>query len=178
MKRKELFCMTSFTVVAATCFASVSFAVIDNVQIHNSTMNPSFRIAGASLGEVMCSTGVSKKATFTPVAKSRTKEGRLTDGKFVIDKPGMEPHQTGSLSGGKSQFLQAYVGEAAEILILDAARFADQNCGWNSSNGKAKVLVTNGPIGVLASNGQKTSWVNVYKTSTNFVHGSPGSPQE
>jgi hypothetical protein len=90
----------------------------------------------------------------------------------------MEPHQTGSLSGGKSQFLQAYVGEAAEILILDAARFADQNCGWNSNNGKAKVLVTNGPIGVLASNGQKTSWVNVYKTSTNFVHGSPGSPQE
>ena len=110
MKRRELFYMTSFMAVGATCFASVSFAVIDNVQIHRSTINPSFKIAGASLGEIICSTGVSKKATFTPVAKSRTKEGRLTDGKFVIDKPGIEPHQTGSLSSGKSQFLQAYVG--------------------------------------------------------------------
>lgn len=99
--------------------------------------------------------------------------GRLTNGKYTIDLPGMMPHMTGDLSSGKSQFL---AGIDAGRLVLDAAMYADKHNLWNPANNSAKVPVTNGVIGVSAKTGDLTNYINVYRTKTNFVHGSPGNP--
>jgi RHS repeat-associated protein len=42
---------------------------------------------------------------FQPPKATYDKHGRLTNGKYTLDQPGMEPHTTGSLAQGKSQFL-------------------------------------------------------------------------
>jgi len=40
---------------------------------------------------------------------------------------------------------------------------------------KAKVYVENGPVGVTG-NGELTSYINIYRTKTGYVHGCPGNP--
>lgn len=82
----------------------------------------------------------------------------------------MSPHKTGSLRAGKSQFLS---GVDAEKAVLDAAAYADDAGLWVGN--KAKVFVENGPVGALGTTGELTNWINVYRTRTGFVHGSPGS---
>ena len=84
----------------------------------------------------------------------------------------MIKHQTGSLSEGKSQFLS---GVDADKAVLDAAAYADQNGLWQGS--KAKVPVSNGPVGVHGGTGELTSTINVYRNRNGFIHGAPGSPQ-
>ena len=81
----------------------------------------------------------------------------------------MSPHKTGTISGGKSQFL-SYVD--AEKATLDAAAYADEAGLWVGS--KAKVYIENGPVGVLGKTGEPTNWINIYRTKTGFIHGAPG----
>ena len=101
-------------------------------------------------------------------------QGRLTNGRYTIDAAGMAVHKTGSLSRGKSQFLARIDAESA---VLDAAAYADREGIWGGvGKYKAKVQIISGPIGVLAGTGELTDYVNVYRTKSGFVHGSPGTP--
>jgi hypothetical protein len=96
-------------------------------------------------------------------------KGLLTNGLYTLDEAGMAPHLTGSLEAGKSQFLS---GVDAEKAVLDAAAYADKAGLW--VNNTAKVFVENGPVGVIGKSGELTNWINVYRTNTGFVHGTPG----
>jgi hypothetical protein len=96
--------------------------------------------------------------------------GQITNGTYTIDSAGMTKHLTGSTTSGKSQFL---FGIDAEKAVLDAASYADEFGLW--VNNQAKVPVTNGNIGVIGRTGELTSWIEVTKTNTNFVHGWPCS---
>ena len=58
----------------------------------------------------------------------------------------------------------------------------DANNLWEASSGnltdfanKAKVPVTNGYVGVTGK-GELTSYINVYRTKTGYIHGCPGNP--
>jgi hypothetical protein len=82
----------------------------------------------------------------------------------------MVVHTTGSLAGGKSQFLYR-VNERQ--LVLDAAAYADEAGLWVGN--KAKVTLDN-PIGVHAGSGELTNVVNIYRSKSGFVHGAPGTP--
>ena len=42
---------------------------------------------------------------------------------------------------------------------------------------KAKVPVADGIVGVTGS-GQLTNYINIYRTDTGFVHGSPANPPQ
>ncbi|MBQ8166088.1 MAG: hypothetical protein IJZ96_03530, partial [Lachnospiraceae bacterium] len=102
--------------------------------------------------------------------------GELTNGAYTIDAQGMVKHIDGT--SGKSQFLYDVDADKA---VLDAAAYADKYNLWKPNTGnpadfanKAKVYVTNGPVGVTGS-GQLTSYINVYRTKTGYVHGSPGN---
>ncbi len=95
---------------------------------------------------------------------------QLTNGVYIVDSKGMEPHTNGS-TAGKSQFL---FNVDADKAVLDGAAYADKYNLW--SNGKAKVFIENGPVGVHGSTGELTNWLNIYKTKTGFIHGAPGTP--
>lgn len=89
----------------------------------------------------------------------------------------MQPHLDGT--PGKSRFLYNVDANKA---VLDASAYADEYGLWEPGSGnpvvfanKAKVPVKNGPIGV-AGNRELTSIINVYRTKTGYVHGSPGNP--
>jgi hypothetical protein len=96
--------------------------------------------------------------------------GELTNGEYTISEAKMAPHLTGNLAAGKSQWF-SYVD--AETATLDAASYADANNLWVGNT--AKVPVINGEVGVLGRSGEPTSWINVYRTNTRFLHGSPGN---
>ncbi|OKI85929.1 hypothetical protein A6A27_40020 [Micromonospora sp. CB01531] len=110
------------------------------------------------------------------------RHGNLTDGKHTVSEAAMAPHTTGSFAGkmlpdgtampaGKSQFLFR-VDASAEA--LKAARYADANKLWIGN--KAKVFVSNGPIGVLGRTGELTSWMTVTR-SGRTIHAWPsGAP--
>ncbi len=98
------------------------------------------------------------------------RHGQLTNGKYILKDEAMAPHATGSLVGGKSQFLSS-INE--KELVLDAAAYADDSGLW--AGNKAKV-VFDSPIGVHGESGVLTSNLNLYRKNTGFVHGSPGSP--
>ncbi|MDP4093568.1 MAG: hypothetical protein Q8920_09425 [Bacillota bacterium] len=107
---------------------------------------------------------------FNPPKVYTNSNGQITNGTYIIDKTGMDPHKTGSTSTTRSQF---FFGVDAETATLDAAVYADQNSLW--VNNQAKVPVTNGDIGVIGKTGQTTNWIEVTKTNTGFVHGWPCS---
>jgi len=107
--------------------------------------------------------------TFQAPRSTSNARGQLTNGPYTLDAAGMAPHKTGSLRLGKSQFLS---GVDAERAVLDAAAYADEAGLWVGN--KAKVFVENGPVGALGNTGELTSWINVYRTKTGFVHGAPG----
>lgn len=80
---------------------------------------------------------------------------------------------------GKSRFLYDVDADKA---VLDVAAYADEYGLWEPGSGnpadfanKAKVPVKNGPVGVTGS-GELTDVINVYRTKTGYVHGSPGNP--
>lgn len=124
---------------------------------------------------VACAAGIRTPVTgFVPLEKYRDRQGLLTDGDYRVSRQAMTPHESGNFRSGKSQFYLRYTGEAADILVLDASQLADRLCLWDGN--KAKVLIVNGPIGVLNSTGTPTSWLNIYRTSNRLVHGSPGNP--
>lgn len=79
----------------------------------------------------------------------------------------MKPHVDGT--PGKSQF-GFYVNSGKAV--LDGAAYADRYDLWFDN--KAKVRVTNGIIG-YTGNGTPTTWLNIYRTNSGFVHGSPGN---
>ncbi|MFJ7048344.1 RHS repeat-associated core domain-containing protein [Streptomyces sp. NPDC101112] len=114
------------------------------------------------------------------------RHGRLSNGKYTIDNEGMAKHLPGrrreDLSAEdrdgatKSVFLK---GVDAEQAVLDAAAYADAHNLWSGGNNpKAKVYVTNGPVGVVGRTGELTHYINVYKKPTKqgvtLVHGAPG----
>ncbi len=98
------------------------------------------------------------------------RHGQLTNGRYILDEAGMAPHTTGSLAGGKSQFLYR-VNE--KQLALDAAAYADDAGLWVGN--KAKVVLDDF-IGVHGGTGQRTQVVNIYRTDSGFIHAAPGSP--
>jgi RHS repeat-associated protein len=100
-------------------------------------------------------------------------QGFLTNGSYRLDAAAMAAHQTGSLVAGKSQFLHNL---NASQLVLDAAAVADQQGLWKMTNGSKAKVVFNQPIGVTGA-GTLTNVLNLYRTKTGMVHGSPGSPQ-
>lgn len=102
----------------------------------------------------------------------------LIDQNYSMNSADMQVHVDGK-APGKSQFLYDVDADKA---VLDAAAYADANDLWFSSSGnpsdftnKAKVSVTNGPVGVTGG-GELTDIINVYRTKTGYVHGSPGNP--
>jgi RHS repeat-associated protein len=109
---------------------------------------------------------------FTPPQILRNRHNQLTNGTYTLDRTGMEPHLTGSLGQGKSQFLS---GVDADRAVLDAAAYADRYGLWKGS--KATAPVSNGPVGVHGRTGELTNTINVYRNRNGFVHGAPGSPQ-
>lgn len=110
------------------------------------------------------------------------RHGNLTDGKYTVSEAAMAPHTTGSFAGkmrpdgtympaGKSQFL---FGVDASAEALKAAQYADANNLWVGN--KAKVFVSNGPIGVVGRTGELTSWMTVTR-SGHTIHAWPsGAP--
>ena len=79
----------------------------------------------------------------------------------------------------KSQFLHDIDANKA---VLDASAYADANNLWVPSSGnladfanKAKVPVANGYVGVTGK-GELTTYINVYRTKTGYIHGCPGNP--
>ncbi|GEM_PF-2553930 len=104
---------------------------------------------------------------------SLTRHAQLSNGAYTLDAVGMAPHQTGSLVLGKSQFFYRLNGGQ---LVLDASAYADQAGLWTLSNGTKAKVTFSVPIGVDAQTGLPTNTLNLYRTSSSFVHGSPGSP--
>src|SRR5208337_3119235 len=107
---------------------------------------------------------------FTAPKIGTNRHGQLTNGTYTLDEAGMQPHSTGSLANGKSQFMYRV---NADQLALDAAAYADQKGLWVGN--KAKVIFDR-PIGVHADTGEPTSVLNIYRTSTGFIHAAPGRP--
>ncbi|MBP0036067.1 MAG: hypothetical protein J7524_23385, partial [Roseofilum sp. Belize BBD 4] len=115
-------------------------------------------------------TGRLQADNWTPPPIQTNRHGKLTNGSYTLDTPGMNVHTTGTLALGKSQFLHRV---NYQTLVLDAASYADEANLWQGS--KAKVVLDR-PIGVHASTGQPTNVLNIYRNKNNFVHGAPGSP--
>jgi hypothetical protein len=82
----------------------------------------------------------------------------------------MKPHMSGDLSTGKSQFLSTVDAHKA---VLDAASYTDNMGLWVGN--KAKVFIKNHPVGVRAKTGELTHYINIYRTKTGFIHGTPGN---
>jgi hypothetical protein len=62
----------------------------------------------------------------------------------------------------------------ADVQVGDQVLAADPET--RETGAREVVPVTNGRVGALSSTGEATEWINVYRTNTGFVHGSPGSP--
>ena len=86
----------------------------------------------------------------------------------------MMKHVDGGKIPGKSQFL---FNVDADKAVLDAAAYADKYNLWDV-NGKARVPVVNGAVGIYGRTGELTEYINVYRTKTNWIHGTPASPQK
>jgi hypothetical protein len=114
--------------------------------------------------------GVGAEDDFTPPETFVNRHGQLTNGTYTLDEPGMASHQAGSFATGQSQFFSWVDSDTA---VLDGAAYADEYDLWVGN--KATVPVTNGEVGALGTTGEPTSYINVYRTNTGFVHGSPGT---
>jgi hypothetical protein len=101
-------------------------------------------------------------------AFSLTKYGELTNGVYTVSKEAMKKHVF-DLGQGKSIF---YPSLNAEEAVLKAAQYADEAGLWIGNKAKVPVLNTN--IGRLG-NGSPTNFINVYRNSNGFIHGSPGT---
>jgi RHS repeat-associated protein len=143
-------------------------AVIDNVGYSFAGVPGNSSVLSRNSVEISA-----EQKNFTPPQIFTNSKGQLTNGIYTIDQTGMEPHTSGDLSSGKSQFL---FNVDANKTVLDAAAYADQFNLWNSANNRAKVPITNGNVGVLGKSGEQTNYINVYRTNTGFVHGSPSNP--
>jgi hypothetical protein len=121
-------------------------------------------------GSVPTTFGKLQAEGFTAPKISANRHGQLTNGIYTLDEAGMQPHLTGSLAAGKSQFM--YRVNSSE-LTLDAAAYADQAGLWVGN--KAKVVFDR-PIGVHAGTGEPTNVLNIYRTQTGFIHAAPGTP--
>ncbi|WP_370412392.1 polymorphic toxin-type HINT domain-containing protein [Streptomyces fradiae] len=106
---------------------------------------------------------------FTPPSSYVNRHGELTNGKYTVSYPAMLKHLPGSSGPTKSVFLK---GVDAEQATLDAAAYADAHKLWVGN--KAKVYVTNGPVGVVGRTGELTHYINVYRNARGAIHGSPG----
>jgi hypothetical protein len=97
------------------------------------------------------------------------RHGELTNGTYTVSYPAMLKHLPGSAGPTKSVFLG---GVDAEKATLDSAAYADAHGLWVGN--KAKVYVTNGPVGVIGRTGELTHYINVYRNARGAIHGSPG----
>lgn len=148
-----------------TYFVGYSGVLVHNANCGNQTISTSNTAAGDS-------------ETFAAPDITINSRGELTNGLYTLDAPGMVKHVDGK-NPTKGQFLYDVDANKA---VLDAAAYADANDLWVPSSGnpadfanKAKVNVINGPVGVTGS-GELTDVINVYRTKTGFVHGTPGNP--
>lgn len=76
---------------------------------------------------------------------------------------------TGNVSSWKSQFLFRVDAHS----VQKATQHADDHGLWDD-DGKAKVFVENGPIGVAEKTGKLTSWANIYRRVNGTIHATPG----
>ena len=140
-------------------------------------------LSGRSQSKPLLGSGRAKKTPTTTEGPNRAsragfkapktfsnRHGQLTNGEYTLDAKGMEPHATGSLKGGKSQF---WHGVNERQLALDAAAYADDAGLWVGN--KAKIILDTN-IGVHAGTGQLTRVINVYRNKNGFVHAAPGTP--
>lgn len=100
-------------------------------------------------------------------------KGQLTNGLYNLDEAAMRVHTTGSLAGGKSQFLFRL---NEKQVVLDAAAYAEKEGLWLLNNGSKAKVILNQPIGVVGETGELTNVINLYRTKSGFVHGAPGTP--
>jgi RHS repeat-associated protein len=100
-------------------------------------------------------------------------EGSALEGAcpYTINPAKQAKHLTGSLASGDSQWLFWVDSTRA---TQKAAVYADIHGLWDAQ-GKAKVFVRNGPVGVLGKSGEFTSWINVYRKRGGSIHGAPGN---
>jgi len=115
--------------------------------------------------------GLAAKAGFEAPKVVRTASGEITNGSYTINATKQLRHTAGD--AGKSRFLFRVDADQA---VLDAAAYADEAGLWVGS--KAKVLVKNGPVGVLGRSGEPTTYINLYRTKGGYVHGAPGRPPQ
>ncbi|MEU8242222.1 hypothetical protein AB0C07_28555 [Actinoplanes missouriensis] len=108
-------------------------------------------------------------APFVAPATYLDRHGRLSNGTYTVSNEAMLKHLALTARPGRSVFLS---GVHAEKAVLDAAAFADAHQLW--IHDKAKVLVVNGPVGVIGRTGELTHYINVYRNDRGAVHGSPG----
>jgi hypothetical protein len=106
---------------------------------------------------------------FIPPPVHFDRHGRMTNGTYTVSNDSMRKHLPMTVEPGRSVFL---TGVHAERAVLDAAAFADANDLWVQT--KAKVLVVNGPVGIIGETGELTHYINVYRNDRGSVHGSPG----
>ena len=80
----------------------------------------------------------------------------------------MKKHVVGGVPGRSIFYPTLNANEA----VLKAAQYADDAGLWIGNKAKVPVLNTN--IGTLG-NGTPTNFINVYRNSNGFIHGSPGT---
>ncbi|MEX2220122.1 MAG: RHS repeat-associated core domain-containing protein [Phycisphaerales bacterium] len=124
--------------------------------------------AGTAVATATQSPRAPSLSPWCPPRISVDHHGFLTNGVYRLDKPGMATHQTGSLAQGKSQFLRRL---NSDQLVLDGAAFADRAGLW--VNNKAQIIISE-PIGVHGRTGFLSNVLNIYRTDTGMVHGTPG----
>lgn len=105
-----------------------------------------------------------------PLIKSDPRHGYLTNGKYSYIGQN-DIHATGNLGSGKSQFFNR-VNDSR--LVLDSAAYADEAGLWV---GNKAVISFDHPIGVHAGTGKPTSILNIYRTNSGMIHGTPGTPK-
>ena len=107
--------------------------------------------------------------------------GRIRTDKYILDRSAQRNHMSGS--SDRSQFLHKFADIDIYEMTLKAAHYADDHNLWSTAPGgnlRAKVYIDNGPVGIVSTTGQQTSWINVYivqKQGSLWVHSSPtGTP--
>ena len=106
-----------------------------------------------------------------PLIKSDLRHGYLTNGKYsYIGQNNI--HATGNIGSGKSQFFNS-INDSR--LVLDSAAYADEAGLWV---GNKAVIAFDHPIGVHAGTGNPTNILNIYRTNSGMIHGTPGTPKQ
>ena len=87
---------------------------------------------------------------------------------YKVNSDWMKPHLPGSQSG-RSVFSP---NVNAEVAVLDAAQFADENGLWDMLKPNRAVVQMSGIVGTTDT-GQDTQWIAVSRRKSGWIHGWP-----